>query len=255
MRKPSPKVVRITALASAAAFVLLPMAPASAATSNSTAYGLKASVLSGAINVGPTPTSTFPNGGTTSVASINLGTLGSVGALTATTAGNLTTGTSSATGSAANVALLHNAVTNFPAITATLISASCSDTAPGAPTGSSTFTNATIGGTAIVDITPSANTKLINIPGLLVVTLNEQTTSNGTLTVNAVHVELGPISGGRGTLADVIIGQATCGPNVPVASVSAFSFQDLPIVLGALALLVVIGFGIRAGVRRLGSAA
>jgi hypothetical protein len=255
MRKPSPKVVRITALASAAAFVLLPMAPASAATSNSTAYGIKATVLLGAINVTATPTSTFPPGGTTHVVSLDLGTLGNVGALNATTDGDLTAGSSSATGSAANVALLHNAVNGFPAVSADLISADCSANAPDAPTGQSTFTNASIGGQSVVDIHPAANTKLINLAGVLVVTLNEQTTDNGTLTVNAVHIQLGPIVNGQGSLADVIIGQATCGPNVPVASVSAFSFQDLPIVLGALALLVVIGFGIRAGVRRLGSAA
>jgi hypothetical protein len=254
MRKLNPKAVRITALASAAAFALLPMASAAADTSNSTAYGIKATVLSGAINVSATPTSTFPPGGTNSVVSLDLGTLGQVGTLTATTAGDLTAGTSSATGSAANVALLNNALTGFPAVGATLISADC--TADGSTlTGQSTFTNASIGGNAVVDIHPAANTKLINLTGVLVVTLNEQTTNSGMITVNAVHVQLGPIINGQGSLADVIIGQATCGPNTPVASVAAFSFQDLPLILGGLALIVVIGLGIRTGIRRLGSAA
>jgi hypothetical protein len=253
MRKLSPKALRVTALASAAAFVLLPMAGASAATSNSTAYGIKANVLSGAVNVGPTPTSTFPDGGTSSLASVDLGTLGAVGAVNAITAGDLGAGTSSATGSAANVALLQNALSGFPAVSATLIQADC--TANGTTlTGSSTFTNASIGGQSVVDIHPAPNTHLINLGPLLTVTLNEQTTDNGTLTVNALHITLLGVAGGS-SVADVIIGQATCGPNAAVLPVAAFSFQDMPLILGGLALIVVIGFGIRTGIRRLGSAA
>jgi len=135
-----------------------------------------------------------------------------------------------------------------PAITATLIQASC--TATGSTvSGTSTFTGATLGTTAIA-INPSANTKLINVPGVAVVTLNEQITNGGALTVNALHVVVGP----NGSIADIIVGSATCGPNTPVAVGDAFSFQALPVVLGGLALIVLIGFGIRTGIRRLGSA-
>ena len=41
----------------------------------------------------------------------------------------------------------------------------------------------------------------------------------------------------------------------PKAVGDAFSFHALPIVFGGLALIVLIGFGIRTGIRRLGSAA
>jgi hypothetical protein len=68
--------------------------------------------------------------------------------------------------------------------------------------------------------------------------------------VNAVHVELGHVVNGRGTLGDVVLGSATCGPNAVTAPVDAFSFGNLPIVLGGLGLLAVAAFGIRTGVRR-----
>lgn len=242
----------------AAAMVGVVAAPAGALDpgANSSAFGISATVLSGAVNVPPTPTSTFPPGGTTHLASVNLGTLGAVGAVNATTAGNSAAGTSSATGSAANVGLLRNALTAFPAISADLVSATCRDAAPAAPVGSSTFTNVSISGKALLNVNPSPNTKLLNLPGVLVVTLNEQhTRANGVFEVNAIHVELGPIVNNKGTLADVIIGQATCGPNAQTAPGAAFSFQDLPVILGGLALLIALGFGVRAGVRRLHHAA
>ncbi|MGI8678201.1 MAG: hypothetical protein ACR2LX_05850 [Jatrophihabitans sp.] len=244
------------AVTSVSALLLIAAAPALAADpgANSSAFGIKATVLSGAVNVPPTPTSTFPPGGTTHLANVDLGALGTVGASNATTAGDSTAGTSSATGSVANVALLKNALTGFPAVSADLISATCSDTAPADPTGSSTFTNASVGGTAIVDVKPAPNTKLLNLGPLLVVTLNEQTLSNGVLTVNALHVQLGPILNGQASLADVIIGQAVCGPNTAPLATPAFSFQDLWPVLGALAIVALIGYGSVAGVRRFRSA-
>ncbi|MDP9091562.1 MAG: choice-of-anchor P family protein [Actinomycetota bacterium] len=216
---------------------------------NSSAYGVSASLLSGAVNVPPTPVSTFPPGGTSHLVSVNLGAVGSVGVSDATTSGDSTAGTSSATAALTNVALL--ALPSVAAITADAVQATCSDTAPGAPTGSTTLTNAKLGGNTVLDVSPAANTKLINLPPLAVVTLNEQFTNAGMLTVNAIHIVLGPVVNGQGSLGDIIIGHVTCGPNAPSAVGDAFSFQNLPVILGGLAVIVLVGFGIRTGIRRL----
>lgn len=207
-------------------------------------------MLSGTVHVGPLPNSNYPaDPGEHDVAIVDLGTLGQVGAVRALTTGD-TKGNSTAFASAADVALVNNVANSFPAVSAELISATC--TASGTATsGSSVFTNASIAGTALVNATPSANTVLLNTPGLLKVVLNEQTDSGGVLTVNALHVYLGPIVNGAGTLGDVIVAHATCGPNTPVVIGAAFSFQDLPIILGGIAVLVVIGLGVRAGARRI----
>jgi hypothetical protein len=253
MRKPNSKAVRITALATAAAFALLPMATAAAATVNSSAFGIQATNVLGIVNVAALPTSTCPPepGAHNSALGANLGALGTVGAVNANTDCDATAGTSSARGSAANVALLPNvALPGLAAITAAVVQADCSANGT-TVTGSSTLTTATLG-TAAIAVNPAPNDVLLNLPNIAVLTLNEQIVHNdGSLTVNALHLVLGP----NGSLGDIIIGSATCGPNTPVAGVAAFSFQDLPLILGALALIVVIGFGIRTGIRRLGSAA
>ena len=107
------------------------------------------------------------------------------------------------------------------------------------------------------DLHPAANTKLLNLTGIAVITLNEQiTNADGSLTVNAVHIQLGSVNSSNvGTLGDVILGSATCGPNAVTAPVDAFSFGSTPIVLIALAIVVAAGFGIRTGLRRVTSRA
>jgi hypothetical protein len=239
--------------AGAIALMASPAAQALDPGANASAFGIKANVLSGTVNVPATPTSTFPPGGTNNLASVSLGAAGQVGAVNATTAGDSATGTSSASGSVANVALL-----GLPnaAITADAVDATCSDTAPAAPTGQTTLTNLKLAGGNVVDLHPAANTKLLNLTGVAVITLNEQiTNADGSLTVNAVHIQLGPITNGVGTLGDVILGSATCGPNAVTAPVSAFSFGSTPIVLVAVALLIAAGFGVRTGLRRLSARA
>ncbi|MDQ2749912.1 MAG: choice-of-anchor P family protein [Pseudonocardiales bacterium] len=235
----------------AAGVVLLPTnASAAPGDSQATAFGLSAQALNGTINVGPLPTRSCPpgTGGTTSTVGVTpVGVLGQTGVLTATNACDAA-GNSSATGSAANVALTPAVlVPGFPAVTATLISASC--TASGASaSGSSTLANASIGGVPVVNATPAANTVLLNAGGVRI-TLNEQITSaTGKFTVNALHIRI--VVAGV-VLANVIVGQATCGPNVPVAAVDAFSFQNLPLILGGMAIIAMIGFGLRTGTRRL----
>ena len=251
MRKPTRRAVRVTAVfGSVAALVLLPAASASAAATNSSAYAVKASLISGAVNVGPLATSTCPPGGPHSVASAYLGTLGSLGALNATSACDDAAGTSSATASAATVALLA-AAPGLSAVAATLISATCSGAAPDDPIGSSTLLQLKLGTATAVDLTPTANTILLDASPLAKIVANEQTLSGGVLTVNALHIYIGPIVNGAGSLGDVIIGHVSCGPNVPTAPGDVFSFQNLPLILGGIAVLVMIGMALRTGTRRL----
>jgi hypothetical protein len=253
MRKPTRHAVRLTAAFGAvAALVLLPAASASAVGTNSSAYGVKATLITTLAVVGPLATSTCPTGGPNSVATANLGLLGGTGIINADSACDDAAGTSSATGSAANVGLLTPVLFPLlPAISATLISGSCTGTAPDNPTGSSTFTNATIGA-ATINSSPAANTNLLNLTNVVVITINEQTTGPvGVLTVNALHVALGPIVNGVGSLGDVVIGHAVCGPNAIVLPGDAFSFQNLPIILGGIAVLAMIGMAVRTGTRRL----
>lgn len=222
----------------AAALVLLTGGPAAAAPgdAHSSAYALQVNVLGGAINVGPLATHACPPppGGTTSVAGANLGALGSIGALNGSATCD-TNGVSSATGSAADVALLGGVVPGPPALTATLISATCSANGSRPPLGSSTLIGATLGTIAIA-VHPEPNTTILNIPGVVQVIVNEQTRTGGVLDVNALHVILGP--GGR--LGDIIIGHASCGPNTPVAGVPILT----PIFLAGLGGIAVVALGV-----------
>jgi hypothetical protein len=67
----------------------------------------------------------------------------------------------------------------------------------------------------------------------------------GTWSVSGLHVAL--LGSGLGS-AD--LAKVTVGPNVAVAPVDAFSMENLPIILSALALLALAGIGVRAGLRR-----
>jgi hypothetical protein len=244
MQKLTRRAMRVTAAVGslATALILLPAAPASAAPgdANSSAYALKVNVLAGTINVGPLATHTCPPtpGGTTSVVSASLGALGSARVLNGSATCD-TSGVSSATGSAANVALLGGVVTSLPAITATLISATCSANGSPPPLGSSTFVGATLGTTAIV-ANPAPNTTILNVPSVIQVILNEQTLAGGVLTVNALHVIVGP----GGILGDIIIGHAVCGPNTPVVGVPIFT-NIFYVGLGAIAIVALGGYLVR----------
>jgi len=223
---------------------------------NASAYGVSANVLNGTVNVPPTPTSTFPPGGTNTLLSVNLGALGQVGAVQATTSGDSASGTSAAEGRVAAAALLGIGAAQLPAITADVIDATCSDTAPAAPTGQTTLTNLKLGNGNVVDLHPAANTVLLNLSPLAKVVLNEQYTNpDGSLTVNAVHVTIGSVTNHVGSVGDIVLGSATCGPNTVTAPVDAFSFGSTPIVLAGIALVIAAGFGVRTGLRRLSARA
>lgn len=68
---------------------------------------------------------------------------------------------------------------------------------------------------------------------------------NGMYSVTGLHLALLGSSGGFVDLAKV-----TVGPNVPTAVGDAFSFQNLPIILGGIAVLILLGYGVRMGTRR-----
>lgn len=235
----------VAAGSAAAALLLLSAAPASAApgAANSSAYAVKVTVTLpvplGTITVGPLPgTRTCPTspGGTTTLTSITLGNgLGGTGVANATALCNDTAGTSSAIGDAAAVAI--PAIGPLPAIAATLIRATCTDTAPGAPSGTSTLTAASVGQTALA-ANPAPNTNVANVPGVATLTLNEQSTTNGVFTVNALHLVL------AGGLGDIIIGHVTCGPNTPVAGTPILT-KPFYVGFGAIAILVFSGYLLR----------
>lgn len=220
--------------------------PAAAAggTSQSNAYGASIHKVLGIVTVPPTPTSHYQPGGTNSSIPLNLGALGNLGVLTATTAGDYGNGVSSADGKVANVALLKTGA--LPAVSADAVEASCSQNAPAPATGSSTIVNGKLGGTTLINATPAANTVLLNVPGLVRIVLNQQyTDGTGVFNVNAIHIQLGT----AGALGDIVLGHADCGKNTP--AVAAFSFGNTPLILGGIAVLLAIAFGLVAGIRRM----
>jgi hypothetical protein len=125
-------------------------------------------------------------------------------------------------------------------IRADVLLAQCTASSTGAPTGSATIVNANaflLGAPLPIAITPTtaANQGPINIPGLATVFLNEQVTNpDGSLTVNALHVQLLP--GALGTTgADVVVGSVTCGPNAQTGAGSLFAGPALPVSLAGAA--------------------
>ena len=90
--------------------------------------------------------------------------------------------------------------------------------------------------------------------GLIDLTTNYQPAPEpngaGVWSVSGLHVSLL-----NNALAEADLAKVTVGPNVATAPGAAFSFQELPLILGGLALLIALGFGVRTGVRRLQHAA
>lgn len=214
---------------------------------NSSAYGLKTvKPILGLLSIPSQANIAFPPGGTNNSLAVNLGALGGVGVIDTAASGNKSTGTSAASTHIADIALLQPLLDlSFPGLSASAIDVSCSDTAPGAPTGSTTLVDAHLGGNQIVNLSPAPNDVLLNIPGLVKLTLNQQITdANGTLSVNGIRLSLGA----NGALGDLIIAHADCGPNA--AASPAFNFGETPYILGGIAVLLALVFGIRAGVRR-----
>ena len=196
-------------------------------TVSGSAFGVSVNATVAGIHVtaGPAPTVTLPPTGgnlSQSLVSICAGTACSVlsaGILNAATQGS-TTGspTSSASASVATVNALAGVVT------ADVIASSCTASSTGV-SGSSTLTNAKVGG-ATVAVNPGPNTTL-TVAGLATVILNEQITSANTITVNAVHIllNLGLATG------DIIIAQSHCditpGTVVPVGTIGVLGLTGI----------------------------
>jgi len=147
-------------------------------------------------------------------------------------------------------------------LTANAIFATCSATAAGAPTGSSTLANIALGTGGLLGLntlsgslpTSAGNTTTIsvlsalnvNLGSLLQITSNTQTNTNGTLHVTALTIQVLASNAllttlGLNTLLTnglvITIGNVTCGPNAALAGQTpAFPAKGLPIAGGVLAL-------------------
>lgn len=132
------------------------------------------------------------------------------------------------------------AINNLFTLGADAIFAECTATTAG-ETGSATLVDANIFLSVLgittptsLDANPEPNTE-INVLNLGLVTLNEQINNpDGSLTVNALHIELLPTITGT-TATDIIIGSVTCGPNAVTADISLVSGPALPVALTATA--------------------
>ena len=214
-------------------------APAAAApndTVNGSAFGASVTV-GGEEVIAPVPLVTLgPDGApkTATLVAVPANPLLRANALNASTSGDPASGTSTATGSAANVQVVP-AAAGPSLVSASAVSATCQATPEGA-TGSATIVDGRINGTQALDVTPGANT-VIQVPGVAKVTLNEQIQNpDGSLTVNALRVQLI-----GGDAADIIVGSATCGPNSEAPPISAIPTAGLPIAGGLVALFVLGG--------------
>jgi hypothetical protein len=174
------------------------------------------------ISSGPTPSVTLPANGTPQSASLAsicapgpspVCTLLSTGILSVSSQGTLgASGGSTSSASVANVSAL-GSLPGVPVLTATVVKSQCT-VGPNSSSGSTTLAGATLGTIALA-LNPAPNTTILNIPGVVKVILNEQIPSGGpgnySLTVNAIHVILGPTLGN----GDIIISSSTCGEQGP----------------------------------------
>lgn len=182
------------------------------------AYVVSANAFGTFAAVAPTPHSTYPPGGTVPVVGLNVGPFATSSTLTATTAGDPTTGDASAS---ATVEQLDVNLGPLLAASLTGVNATCNATPSGA-TGNGIITAGSVTSGILPPLALTANAApntIVGIPGVVTVTLNEQSTdSNGVLTVNAVHIK---VLSGNG--ADVIVGHAQCGGAPPVQATPMIS--------------------------------
>lgn len=207
---------------------------------NGSAYGAKVS-LAGASVLSPTPTVTLPPSGArqqTTLASVTVpGGVLTAHALNVETNGDPSKGTSHSQASVSNVTAFSNLVPTL--LTAKTITASC-DATPSGETGSATIVDGVVSGVPVLTTNPSPNTT-ISVPGVATVVLNQQVhNSDGSLTVNAVHITVLPtVNGG----ADVVLASATCGPNAAAPPIPTFPGEGLPLAGGIVVLAGMAGAG------------
>lgn len=143
-------------------------------------------------------------------------------------------------------------------VSADAIYATCKASSTGAPTGTSTLVNATLGGLLTpasgggllggllggvlggvlsggtpISANPAPNTTL-NVLGI-VITINKQSLSAGKLTVTALDVDLSPLNL---ALGHVSLGTVTCGPNAVTEAVPAIPVKGLPIAAGIVVMFL-----------------
>jgi hypothetical protein len=230
--------------AAVAAVVLAGAAPASAAPGDGSAYGVSVDVTllgAPAVQAGPLAAASTNGPTTSSLAKADLTGILTAGVINAEAKRDDNSGAVTAKASTANVGLplLKLALGN---VGAKVIEADCSATQKGVQ-GSSTFADANLGKLGDVPVTPAANTTLkvgLGAINVATIVLNEQIKhSDGSLTVNAVHVKLlGGVLGAIGS-GDVIISSARCGPaGLPVPMASGAGLWIGLGLLGAVALPV-----------------
>lgn len=126
---------------------------------------------------------------------------------------------------------------------ATAIQAECAATSLPTVSGSATLGDAQVVArllgidTVLLDLAanPAPNT-VIGVPGVLSLTLNEQTTNGQQIEVNALRLEAL-----NAALAEVRIGSVLCGPNVEAPPVPMIPAAGAPIAGGVLAIAGVVG--------------
>ena len=182
------------------------------------AYVVSANAFGNFLAVAPTPLSDYPPGGTQTLLGLTVGPFATSSTLTSTTAGDPTNGTASASATVQQLG-----INLGPTLSASVtgVNATCNATPSGA-TGNGTITDGSVTALGLPALTLTANASpntVVGIPGVVTVTLNEQSTdSNGVLTVNAVHIK---VLSGNG--ADVIVGHAQCGGAPPVQATPMIS--------------------------------
>ena len=212
------------ALIAVLAFGLAGTSSAAVTSTSGGAFGEKVNVallpLGLPVSSGPLPTVTLPsNGGSDSrsLLSVAVPNLLSTGLLQVSTSG--TTGETGAVTSSASVANV-NALNGV--LRATAVSSTCRSDSSGS-TASSSLLNAVLdppGDTApfALPVNPEPNMVVLDIPGQITVTLNEQSETeqefSSSTKVSAVHIHL---PGGIIGTGDIYIAQSRCGvagPNV-----------------------------------------
>jgi hypothetical protein len=178
----------------------------------------------GSITSGPTPTVTLPSSGGSFMQSAASAAVGPAGLFLTSGALNVATeGTTGASGTVTSAASVANPNV-LQTLTATSVASGCRSTEAGT-TGSTTIAGGVLVQSAASTIqlppNPAPNTSIDGVNDgeggtgdQFTVILNQQSTTNGVLTVNAVNFVLrGPTATGN-----VILGQTRCGVSATAAS-------------------------------------
>jgi hypothetical protein len=222
------------ALALAGGVLVATALPAAAASPNR-AYAASAG---GLISHGPIGEATFPGTSPVTVANANI-------------TGLLTTGVAvdiaGPTSASSTVHTVSAGLGKLISLTAGTLLSSCSfNTNTGKVSGSAHITSGEVTGILPVislNASPAPNTK-VTVPGIATITLNRQTTAtDGTLTVQAIHVAL------LGSTQTLSLGVSVCNA-ANLAPAPILPGKSAGIGLGALALLALFVLGWQISIRR-----